>query len=376
MSFLGFLTERQEAMTSLLRAFVEYETPSRDKAAVDRFSAYLADLFGRLGGEVTVFERANAGNIVRAGFGNGSGQALILCHVDTVWPAGELARRPFRIEEGKAFGPGVCDMKGGMVQAIFALQAILAAKAKMPRKVVFLCTTDEEIGSAAAREVIEDEAKKSALVLVTEPSSGPQGAVKLTRKGWGMFDVNVTGRSAHAGADHANGINAVEEMARQVIKLQSMTDYGSGTTISVGEIRGGMGYNVIPDRASLKVDLRASTQAELLVARDKILGLTPFLPGAAVSVSGDLNRPPLEATPANCALYQKAKQIAAELGYDLPGTHVGGVSDGNFTSALGIATLDGVGAVGDGSHALHEYLVLSAMAPRAALIAGLLTSES
>jgi glutamate carboxypeptidase len=293
-----------------------------------------------------------------------------------VWPLGELARRPFRIQDGKAFGPGVYDMKGGTVQAIFALQAIMAAKAKMPRKAVFLCTTDEEIGSAAARELIEDEAKKSAYVLVPEPSSGAQGAVKLTRKGWGMFDVNVTGRSAHAGNDHAKGINAVEEMARQVIKLQSMTDYGTGTTISAGEIRGGAGYNVIPDKASLKVDLRASTQAELLGARDKILGLTPFLAGATVSVTGGLNRPPLEATPANCALYQKAKQIAAELGYDLPGTHVGGVSDGNFTSALGVATLDGVGAVGDGAHALHEHLVLAAMAPRAALIAGLLTSES
>jgi glutamate carboxypeptidase len=375
-SFLGFLTERQEAMTSLLRTFVEYETPSRDKPAVDRFTAYLADLFGRLGGEVTMFERSSAGNIVRAGFGNGAEQALILCHVDTVWPFGELARRPFRIEDGKAFGPGVNDMKGGTVQAIFALQAIMAAKAKMPRKVVFLCTTDEEIGSAAARELIEDEAKKSAYVLVPEPSSGAQGAVKLTRKGWGMFDVNVTGRSAHAGNDHAKGINAVEEMARQVIKLQSMTDYGTGTTISVGEIRGGMGYNVIPDKASLKVDLRASTQAELLGARDKILGLTPFLQSATVSVTGALNRPPLEATPGNCALYQKAKRIAAELGFDLPGTHVGGVSDGNFTSALGVATLDGIGAVGDGAHALHEHLVLSAMAPRAALIAGLLTSES
>jgi len=376
MSFLGLLTERQEAMVNLLRSFVEYETPSRDKPAVDRFTTYLAGVFGQLGGEVTMFERPSAGNIVRAGFGNGPGQALILCHVDTVWPFGELARRPFRIEGGKAFGPGALDMKGGTVQAIFALQAVMAAKAKMSRKVVFLCTTDEEIGSAAARELIEEEARKSAYVLVPEPASGAEGAVKLTRKGWGMFDVHVTGRSAHAGNDHAKGINAVEEMARQVLKLQAMTDYGTGTTISAGEISGGRGYNVIPDKASLKVDLRASTQAELLGARDKILGLTPFLEGATVSVTGDLNRAPLEATPGNCALYQKAKKIAAELGYDLPGAHVGGVSDGNFTSALGVATLDGIGAVGDGAHALHEHLVLSAMAPRAALIAGLLTSES
>jgi glutamate carboxypeptidase len=363
-------------MTGMLRTFVEYETPSRDKAAVDRFTAHLAGLFGQLGGEVTMFERSVAGNIVRAAFGNGSEQALVLCHVDTVWPIGELARRPFRIEDGKAFGPGVHDMKGGAVQAIFALQAIMATKVKMRRKVVFLCTTDEEIGSAAARELIEEEAKKSAYVLVPEPGTGPQGAIKLTRKGWGMFDVNVTGRSAHAGNDHAKGINAVEEMAHQILKLQAMTDYGTGTTISVGEIRGGMGYNVVPDKASLKVDLRASTYAELLGARNKILGLTPFLRGATVGVTGDLNRPPLEATPGNCALYQKAKQIAAKLGYDLPGAHVGGVSDANFTSALGVPTLDGIGTVGDGGHALHEHVVLAAMAPRAALIASLLSDES
>ena len=376
MSFLGFLAERQEAMTGMLRTFVEYETPSRDKAAVDRFAAYLAELFGQLGGDVTMFERPNAGNIVRSSFGNGPEQALVLCHVDTVWPIGELARRPFRIEDGKAFGPGVYDMKGGTVQAIFALQAIMAAKRKMPHKVVFLCTTDEEIGSSAARELIEEEAKKSVYVLVPEPSSGPQGAVKLTRKGWGMFDVNVTGRSAHAGLDHAKGINAVEEIAHQILKLQAMTDYGTGTTISVGEVRGGMGYNVVPDKATLKVDLRASTQSELLSAQAKILGLAPHLKGTTVSVTGDLNRPPFEATPGNCALYQKAKKIAAELGYDLPGVHVGSVSDGNFTSALGVPTLDGIGAVGDGAHALHEHLVLAAMAPRAALIASLLTSES
>jgi len=375
-SFLGFLAEHQEAMTGMLRAFVKYETPSRDKAAVDRFTAYLADLFGQLGGEVTTFERPSAGNIVRSSFGNGSEQVLVLCHVDTVWPIGELERRPFRIEDGKAFGPGVYDMKGGIVQAIFALQAIMAAKRKMPRKVVFLCTTDEEIGSAASRELIEEEAKKSAYVLVPEPTSGAQGAVKLTRNGWGMFDVNVTGRSAHAGIDHAKGINAVEEMAHQILKLQAMTDYGTGTTISVGEVRGGMGYNVVPDKATLKVDLRASTQSELLSAQAKILGLAPLLKGTTVSVTGDLNRPPLEATPGNCALYQKAKKIAAELGYDLPGVHVGSVSDGNFTSALGVPTLDGIGVVGDGAHALHEHVVLAAMAPRAALIASLLTSES
>jgi glutamate carboxypeptidase len=375
MSFLEFLTERQEDMLNLLRTFVEFETPSRDKVAVDRFSAHLANLFGQLGSEVTMFERPHAGNIVRAGFGSGAGQVLILCHLDTVWPLGEIQRRPFRIENGKAYGPGAYDMKAGIVQAIFAIKAIMAAKMEMPRKAVFLCTTDEEIGSAASRQLIEEEARKSTYALVVEPASDSAGAVKLTRKGWGMFDVNVTGRSAHAGADHAKGVNAVEEMAHQILKLQAITDYGIGTTVSVGEVRGGMGYNVVPDKASLKVDLRARTQAELLAARAKILGLTPFLQGTTVTVTGDLTRGPLEATPGNRALYEKAKKLARELGYDLPGVHVGGVSDGNLTSALGIPTLDGIGAVGDGGHALHEHVVLAALAPRAALISGLLTSE-
>jgi len=373
-SFLRFLADRQEEMTGALRTFVEFESPSEDKAAVDRFSAYIASLCGQLGAETATFDRAHAGNIVRAGFGTGPGQALILCHLDTVWPLGEIGRRPFRIEDGKAYGPGIYDMKGGIVQALFAIKAIMVAKADMPRKAVFLFTTDEEIGSTVSRELIEEEAGKSAFVLVLEPAWGPQGAVKLTRKGCGRFDVNVTGRSAHAGADHARGINAVEEMAHQILKLQAITDYSTGTTVSVGEIHGGMGHNVVPDKASLMVDLRANTQAELMAAKDKITGLTPFLKGATVTVTGDVTRPPLEATPGNLALYEKARKLAEELGYDLPGTHVGGVSDGNFTSALGIPTLDGLGAMGDGSHALDEHVVLSAMAPRAALIAGLLTN--
>jgi glutamate carboxypeptidase len=374
-SFLEYLTGRQEEMTGMLRTFVEYETPSRDKAALDRFSGHLAEVFRGLGAEITVFDRPERGNHIRAAFGQGSEQALVLCHCDTVWPLGELKRRPFRIEDGKAYGPGAFDMKGGLVQAIFAVRAILETGIKPPRKIVFLCTSDEEIGSGSSRALIEEEARRSAYVLVAEPATGIEGALKLARKGWGMFDVQVAGRSAHAGNDHAKGINAVEELAHQVLKLQGITDYATGTTVSVGEIHGGSGYNVVPDKATAKVDLRASTQAELQAACDRIMGLTSVLKGATVTVTGGLNRPPLEPTPANTALYETAKKLARKLGYELPGIHTGGVSDGNFTSALGVATLDGVGAVGDGGHALHEHLDLSAMAPRAALLASLLTVE-
>lgn len=373
MEFKEYLAGHRDEMTEMLRIVVEHETPSHEKLALDSFASYLSDMFRGLGCHVELIEQAEAGNHLRASWGNGQEQVLVLCHMDTVWPLGETQKRPFRIENGKATGPGVYDMKGGLVQAFFALKAIIDLGIKVPRRIVFLCNSDEEIGSGSSRALIEEEAKRSAFVLVPEPTFGPDGAVKLARKGLGMFDVTVTGRAAHAGQDHAKGINAVEELAHQILKLQAMTNYASGTTISVGETHGGSGYNVVPSLATTKVDLRASTEAELSAAQAKIQNLVPVLTGTTITVTGTINRPPLEPTPANAVLYQKAQRFARELGFDLPGVHVGGVSDGNFTSAVGVATLDGIGAVGDGPHAIHEYLVLDSMVPRAALIAKLLS---
>jgi glutamate carboxypeptidase len=372
MNYLAYLTGQQEEMVEALRTVASYESPSREKALLDELAAYLAAQFSGLGAEVEMMEQAEGGNHLRASWGEGPGQVLVLGHMDTVWPRGEIGRRPFRVEGGKAYGPGVYDMKGGLVQSLFALKAIVASGRKPPRKIVFLCTSDEEIGSKTSRSLIEAEAGKSAFVLVTEPAAGAQGAVKVSRSGWGMYDVKVTGRSAHAGGDHRNGINAVEELAHQILKLQAMTDYLVGTTVSVGETRGGSGYNVVPDLATAKVDLRARTEKELAAAHAQIMGLTPFLKGAGVEVAGGINRQPMQATPANTRLYQRARSFARELGFELAAAHAGGVSDGNLTSALGIATLDGLGAVGDGAHAVHEYLCLDALAPRAALLAKLM----
>ena len=373
MNYLAYLTDRREEMVEVLRTVVSYESPSREKALVDELAAYLATQFSGLGANIEMLEQPEGGNHLCASWGEGPGQVLVLGHIDTVWPRGEIGRRPFRIEGGKAYGPGVYDMKGGLVQSLFALKAVVAAGKKPPRKIVFLCTSDEEIGSKTSRSVIEVEAKKSAFVLVPEPTAnGEQGAAKTSRSGWGMYDVKATGRSAHAGNDHINGINAVEELSHQILKLQAMTDYTVGTTVSVGETRGGAGYNVVPNRATAKVDLRARTEKELAAAQARILGLTPFLKGAGVTVTGGINRPPMEATPANTKLYQKARQFARELGFELTGTHAGGVSDGNLTSAVGVATLDGIGAVGDGAHAVHEHIFLEALAPRAALLAKLM----
>jgi glutamate carboxypeptidase len=372
MNYLAYLTGRREEMVAALRTIVSYESPSCEKALLDKLAAYLATQFSGLGAAVEMLEQVEAGNHLRATWGEGLVQVLVLGHMDTVWPCGEIGRRPFRIEGSKAYGPGAFDMKGGLVQSLFALKAIVAGGKKPPRKIVFLLTSDEETGSKTSRSLIEAEARRSAFVLVPEPASGPQGAVKVSRSGWGMYDVKVAGRSAHAGNDHMNGINAVEEMAHQILKLQAMTDYSIGTTVSVGEARGGGNYNVVPDLATAKVDLRARTAEELAAAQERILGLTPYLKGAEVTATGAINRQPMVATPANSGLYQKARTFARELGFELAGTHAGGISDGNLTSALGIATLDGLGAVGDGAHAAHEHILLDALAPRAALIAKLI----
>lgn len=371
-SFMEKLQAQQNEMTQMLRHVVELETPTLNKAALDAFAEYLTTKFMEIGAFVEVLKQDIAGNHLRATWGEGHKQVLILGHMDTVWPLGEIERRPFKIKDGKAYGPGVFDMKGGLVQAFFALKAIHEMQVKLPYKVVFLCNSDEETGSGYSRAHIEAEAQKSEYVLVPEPAAGTDGAVKATRKGWGMYDMNVTGRASHSGNDHAGGINAIEELAHQVLRLQALTDYDRGTTVNVGVISGGNGYNVVPDWAAAKIDLRAINQQELLKAEQAILDSHPVLNGTTVSVTGRLNRPALEATPQNVQLYLKAKSIAENLGFDLPRRDVGGASDGNFTSALGIPTLDGIGVAGFGAHAINEHLILGTMAPRAALIAHLL----
>ena len=370
-SLVEHLLKQQDAMIAMLRDMVEMETPSDDKQAVRRLTQYMAGRFAGIGADVE-FLQPNIGDLLQASWGSGDGQVLVLCHLDTVWPVGELARRPFRVEGGRAYGPGVYDMKGGIVQAFFALKAIIELNIRPTRKIVFLCTADEESGSMGSRTLIEKEALRSSFVLVPEPASGAAGAVKLTRKGWGIYHLTVTGRTAHAGNDHEKGISAVTELAHQILKLQALTNYSTGTTVNVGVIAGGIVFNMVPDKAEARIDLRAASHDELQRAEQAILGLAPVTPGAVLTVTGGINRPPLEATEGNLQLYRKAQKIAADLGIELPGAHVGGVSDGNFTSSVGAATLDGIGALGDGAHAVNEYLELKPMAPRAALVARLL----
>jgi glutamate carboxypeptidase len=367
-------------MLHTLRILVEHESPSHDKAANDDMAQVLNDLFPNLtGGTAQIIFNDAAGNHVRAEWNAGVNtqrQILILTHFDTVWPHGTLQQIPFRVEDGKAYGPGIFDMKAGIVQGLYALQALQSLQRDIGCKVVFLMTADEEIGSQSSRALIETEAAKSECVFVLEAAAGPQGALKTSRKGTGGFKMEVEGVSAHAGLDPEKGRSAIEELARQIIHLHSLSDYERGTTLNVGVIEGGTASNVVAARAKAHIDLRVRTQADADEMIPRILGVQPFLDGTRVTVKGGLNRPPLERSEQVAALYNKAHHIARkELNFDLHENAVGGASDGNFTARLA-PTLDGLGAVGDGAHATHEHIIVAEMPRRSALLAHLIEEIS
>jgi glutamate carboxypeptidase len=360
-----FVDQREE-MINLLQKLVELESPSIDKEATDKLSSFLANYLQQLGCQVEILEQENYGNHVLATFGEEGPPLLVLCHMDTVWATGEIKERPFRVEGNKAYGPGVMDMKGGIVQALFALAA--AKKRGLKRQIKILLNTEEEIGSPSSRPIIEEQALKAKAVLVLEPPVGTHGALKTFRKGVGMFNIKVKGKAAHAGADPEKGVSAVEELARQIIKLHSLTDLEQGTTVNVGVIGGGTRSNVIAAEAWAGVDLRVPSMAEVERVMPIIQNLKPELTGTEVVVEGELNRPPMERTPAIVQLFQHAQRLGEEMGFNLEEIGTGGASDGNFTAALGVPTLDGLGAVGEGGHAHHEYIILDYLPERAALL--------
>jgi len=367
-----YLELRKDEMVELLGLLVTSESPSVDKEVIDGFSLLLEEVFEREGFRVTRLREEKYGDHLRAEYGTGAEQVTVLCHMDTVWPVGEVAKRPFRVDGNKAYGPGCYDMKAGIVQGLFGMRAIREVGARLGKRVVFLCNSDEEIGSPSSRRYIEEEARRSIAVIVNEPSAAPEGALKTSRKGVGLFTVTTRGRSAHAGADHARGINAIEEMAHQIVRLQGLTDYSVGTTVNVGLVTGGRRSNVVPDEARIEVDVRVPNRLEEGRILQKMRALKPVLKGATVEVSGGFNRPPMERSESIARLYYLAKAEAAELGFDLPEASTGGGSDGNFTASMGVPTLDGMGAVGDGSHSPDEYVVVSEMPKRAALWAHVL----
>ncbi len=367
-----FVTQTDD-MVAALRRLVEIESPSRDKAAVDALGAVMAQEAQALGATVTLDKQSEYGDHVIARWDGTADkqQLLILCHMDTVWALGTLAERPARIENGRFYGPGGYDMKGGVVIALTALRGLRALGQWPARPITALFTSDEEIGSRTSRALIEAEARRSELALVLEPATAA-GALKTSRKGTGSFLVTATGVAAHAGAAHDEGVNAIEELAHQILAIQAMTDYEKGTTVNVGRVQGGQRTNVVPDRATAWVDLRIAAPQEGQRMLKQLTGLKAHLPGATLEVRGRLSRPPMPRDELMAQTFGRAAAIAAEVGVSVTEGASGGASDGNFSAALGVPTLDGLGAKGDGAHALHEHVLISSLPERAALLAALL----
>jgi glutamate carboxypeptidase len=354
-----------------IEALVRLESPTGEKAAVDACGREVARLLGQFGGRVSVLAREASGDHVLAEFGGGRRQVLLLGHIDTVWPVGELKRRPLRREADRLFGPGVFDMKAGIVLAMLAIRRLQDSPSGSAGRVMLLLTSDEETGSATSRSIIEDEARRSEAVLVLEPPL-PGGALKTARKGCGEFHLRVTGRPSHAGIEPELGVSAIRELARQILAIEALQDPARGTTLSVGIVRGGTRGNVIPAEAEAIIDVRAATLDDADRVSRAMQALRPQIPGAALSVTGGVDRPPFERTPAVEQLFRLAQDVAADLGRTLGEGATGGGSDGNFTAALHVPTLDGLGAIGAGAHGFDEHVEMSQLPWRAALVAGLI----
>ena len=369
--YLDFCRANHDWLLDLIEALVAIESPSDDRSAVNRCGSELAARLEAMGAHITRVPSAAAGDHLRATFGSGDRQLLLLGHFDTVWPLGQLEKMPLKRDGGRLFGPGVFDMKAGIGLAALATRAVLEPNACHGCRIVMLWTTDEEVGSRTSRALIEAEATRSDAVLVFEPSL-PGGALKTSRKGVGQFEMIARGVSAHAGLDPGKGVSAIGELARQIIAIDGLQDPANGVTLTVGVVSGGSRANVVPAEARATIDARAITRADAERVQRAMRSLAPQIPGAKIEVSGGFDRPPLERTPAVERLFTEAKSVAAELGITLEEGSAGGGSDGNFTAALGVPTLDGIGAIGDGAHAIHEHVEIDALIPRAATISGLL----
>jgi glutamate carboxypeptidase len=374
--FLRILKPRLPQMLATLRRFVVAESPSFEKTASDRCCKLIAEEWGKHGVRVERIATKHRGDHLSITYwpykARSAGQLLVLGHYDTVYSSSSLRKMPFRVAAGKAFGPGIFDMKAGIVQALFALQALRTANAVLRKRLVFLWTSDEEIGSDSSRKLLETEARRSDAVFVLEPSFGPRGLLKTARKGVGEAELIVHGRSSHAGLVPQEGINAIHELAHQLTRIEKWNDLRRGVTINAGIIEGGSRANVIPELARAVLDLRALNVSGMRGLERRLHALRPVLRGARLKVTGGFDRPPLERKMSG-ALFARAKSLAAQMHLSLGECTVGGGSDGNFTAALGIPTLDGLGAVGDGAHSSREHILIDTMPARAALLAALLT---
>jgi glutamate carboxypeptidase len=359
-------------MTTLLTELVEIESPSDDPAGVARLATRVAAELMPLGIEVQLPPVLGGGPVLLGRHAGKGKPIFVLGHMDTVWPVGTLAARPVRIEGDRFSGPGSYDMKGGLVVAVFALR-LLHEAGLLPAITVFF-TPLEEVDCEPYRALMEREMSASAACLDFEPA-WPGGAVKTSRKGSGSFVLRARGKAAHAGADYRRGANAVLDLAHQVIAATKLTDLERGLTVNAGVVRGGIRANVIPDLAEAELDVRYATQADGRRLEAALRALRPVVDGVTLELEGGLHYPPLERTPDVVRVYEAARAVAEALGQPaLQEIATGGASEASFASALGIPTLDGLGADGDGAHALDEHVLLSSIPPRAALAAGLIAS--
>jgi glutamate carboxypeptidase len=372
LELLDGLKGKQAEILETLRSLVEMESPSQDPAALGALAQHLSREFTRRGARVQLHTRTGHGPHVQADLPGGSGEpVLLLGHYDTVWPLGTLQKMPFRVEGERAYGPGIFDMKAGIAMMLYAIEA-LQRSGGLPCPVTALLVSDEEVGSDSSRQITESVAKTARAVLVLEPALGLHGACKTARKGVGDFTVRVRGVAAHSGLDFEKGHNAVLELSRQLERLSRLTDRKRGITVSPNIVRGGTRLNVVPDLAEADVDVRIGHKRDAAYVEKKFRSLKPFDRKCKLEITGGINRPPLERTADVARLYGQAREIARELGFRLKEAAVGGGSDGNFTSGLGIPTLDGLGGVGEGAHASHESILANELPRRTAMLARLI----
>lgn len=376
--FLPFARAKQAAIVALIRELVECESPTDHAPSVNRFVDLLATKLEPLG-RVRTFSGGSYGRNIRCEFSlpgprkQKEGGILALAHSDTVWPLGTLAQMPFRNKAGRLWGPGVLDMKSGIAFFLFAIQAVRELDVPAARRVILQVNSDEEVGSESSRPLTEEAARSSAAVLVLEPGTGLTGKIKTARKGVGDYTVVVTGRASHAGVDFQAGASAIVELARQIERIASFTRLERGITINPGVISGGTRTNVIAAEARADVDIRVARLKDAPWLDKKFRALRPFDKRCSIHVEGGLNKPPMERSPGIRKLFESARGWARELGVELEESSTGGGSDGNYTAALGIPTLDGLGGVGEGAHAANESILIDRIADRSALLAMLLT---
>ncbi len=362
----------REWIVEFVRALVEHESPSTDRAPLEACGAFLASRLAALGASVTRVPAGSTADHVLARWPGAGPRVLLVGHFDTVWPVGQLARMPLKVSDGRLYGPGVLDMKGGVGIGTLAVRAVVETTPEARRpQVSLLVTSDEEVGSHTSRGEIERLARESAAVLVLEPAL-PGGAVKTARKGVGEFVITAHGISAHAGANPGAGASAIHEIARIISTVEQWNDPARALSVNVGVIEGGSRSNVVAEQARAVVDVRIARLADAASIERAFATLRPTTPRVRLEVTGAINRPPMERTAGVAKLYALARGVAAAMGVDLAEGSTGGASDGNFTAALGVPTLDGLGATGDGPHALDEHVIIKDLPDRAALVAGVI----